>query len=226
MVRVRLSGPELDGFEPPQPAASVRLLFPSDGALPTPEWNGNEFLLPGGYRPIIRTFTPRRFDPEALELDVDIVLHPGGAASAWVEEAGPGDELGVSGPGRGYRVDPDAAAFFLAGDETALPAIGQLLEEIDDGVPVRVFVEVVHPDARIDLTGHAGAEIDWLDRPTGSPPGSALVEAVTSADLDPGTKVWVAGEAGSLVPIRKHLFEDLNLPRSEATVRGYWKVRE
>ena len=34
-----------------------------------PAWNGNEFLLPDGRRPAIRTFTPRRVDPDALELD-------------------------------------------------------------------------------------------------------------------------------------------------------------
>jgi len=37
-----------------------------------PSWNGNEFLLADGRRPTIRTFTPRRVDPEALELDLDV----------------------------------------------------------------------------------------------------------------------------------------------------------
>jgi NADPH-dependent ferric siderophore reductase len=65
LVRVTLSGSELAGFTVEQPAASVRVLLPSSGAgeLVAPSWNGNEFLLPDGWRPTIRTFTPWRADP-------------------------------------------------------------------------------------------------------------------------------------------------------------------
>ena len=40
-----------------------------------PAWNGNEFLLPDGSRPAIRTLTPLRIDTDGLELDVEVVLH-------------------------------------------------------------------------------------------------------------------------------------------------------
>ena len=57
--RVTLGGPELDGFTLELPAASARLLLPEPGAgLVVPEWTGNEFLLPDGGRPAIRTLTP------------------------------------------------------------------------------------------------------------------------------------------------------------------------
>ena len=94
MVRATLAGPDLEGFAVDQPAASVRLLLPSGGddGLVMPAWNGNEFLLPDGRRPAIRTFTPRRFDSSALELDLDIVLHGRGAASSWAATAEPGAE--------------------------------------------------------------------------------------------------------------------------------------
>ena len=49
------------------------------------------------------------------------------------------------------------------------------------------------------------------------------VRAVRSADLEPGIRVWVAGEAAAMQRIRRHLFEDRGLPRSQASVRGYWK---
>src|SRR5262245_6121625 len=62
LLRITLTGPELEGLTVEQPAASVRLLLPSstDGELVFPVWNGNEFLLADGRRPVIRTFTPRR----------------------------------------------------------------------------------------------------------------------------------------------------------------------
>jgi NADPH-dependent ferric siderophore reductase len=225
MVRVTLTGAGLQGFEIDEPAGSVRLLLPSGGSddLVIPDWNGNEFLLPGGERPLLRTFTPRRFDPDALELDIDIVLHDGGAASAWVKSAQPGDPVAVSGPGRGYRIDPRARSFFLAGDETALPAIAQLLEEIDEAIPVRVIIEIAHPTARLALPAHPRVDIEWLERSPGGEPGTALVAAIASAAIEPGTRVWVAGEAGSLVAIRTHLLDELGLDRSQVTVRGYWK---
>ncbi len=225
LTRAILTGSELEGFPKPEPAASVRLLLPASGTseLVMPEWNGNEFLLPGGQRPIIRTFTPRRFDPEKLELDIDIVLHEHGAASGWANAAGPADPVAVSGPGRGYLIDPAAEAFFLAGDETAIPAIGQLMEEIDDAVPLRVIIEIAHRDARVELPDRSDVEITWVERDADDLPGAVLVAAVTGSTIERGTRVWVAGEAGSLVAIRTHLFEGLGLERSEATVRGYWK---
>ena len=53
--------------------------------------------------------------------------------------------------------------------------------------------------------------------------GDALFAAVRSADLEPGIRVWVAGEAAAMQSIRRHLFEDRRLPRAQASVRGYWK---
>jgi len=35
--------------------------------------------------------------------------------------------------------------------------------------------------------------------------------------------VWVAGEAAAVQRIRRALFEERGVPRSRATVRGYWK---
>jgi len=225
MARVTLAGPELRGLTVEQPAASVRVLLPSPGEreLVVPSWNGNEFLLPDGTRPPIRTFTPCRCDPEALELDIHVVLHGTGAASQWAGAAEPGQPAAVSGPGRGYVVDGDAAAFLLAGDETAIPAMGQLLEAIPAQAQVRVLVEVGRPDARLELTDRPRTSLQWCDLPPGATPGDSLVAAVGDAELVPGTRVWAAGEAAAVQRIRRHLFENLGLPRGQASVRGYWK---
>jgi NADPH-dependent ferric siderophore reductase len=219
-VRITLAGPELDGFAVDQPAASLRLLLPSPGAegLVVPAWNGNEFLLADGRRPIIRTFTPVRMSAAALEVDVDVVLHGEGAASQWAGGAVAGDAAAVSGPGRGYAVDASAPAFLLAGDETAIPAIRQLLGVLPAATPVEVLIEVAAPGGRL-----ASVPARWLDLPPGADPGDALVDAVRRADLVEGTSIWVAGEAAAVQRIRRHLFEERGLARKQATVRGYWK---
>lgn len=225
LVRVTLAGDELDGFALDLPAASVRLLLPSPGApeLVTPTWNGNEFLLPDGSRPTIRTFTPRRVDSQALELDVEIVVHGNGAASQWASDISPGDHAAISGPGRGYTIDRAAPVFVLAGDETAIPAISQLLELLPTETPVVVHVEVAHPDARLELPDHPRADVTWHDLPDGAPPGDTLVEAMRRADIDAHARVWAAGEAAAVQRIRRNLFKDRGMARSQAVVRGYWK---
>ena len=113
LIRATLAGPDLAGLIVERPAASVRLLLPSPRGqeLIIPTWNGNEFLLPDGRRPAIRTVTPRRVDPEVLELDLDIVIHGGGVASEWVEAADPGGPVAISGPGRGYAINRDCLLY-------------------------------------------------------------------------------------------------------------------
>jgi NADPH-dependent ferric siderophore reductase len=225
MIRATFAGPDLEGLTVEHPAASVRLLLPSPGTreVVIPSWNGNEFLLPNGRRPTIRTFTPRRVDPETLELDLDIVIHGAGVASHWAEAAEPGSPAAISGPGRGYIIDRDASAFLLAGDETAMPAIGQLLEALPPERPVQVDIEVAHPDGRLALADRPGTTVEWCDLPPGASPGEALVAAVRGTNPAPDARVWVAGEAAAVQRIRSYLSEDCGLPRAQASVRGYWK---
>jgi NADPH-dependent ferric siderophore reductase len=226
MVRVTLVGRELEGFVVDQPATSVRLLLPPPETqnLVMPTWNGNEFLLPDGRRALIRTFTPRPVVGDEPLLALDVVVHEGGAVSGWALRARSGDPAAVSGPGRGYAIDRSAPAFLLAGDETAIPAIRQLLEALPAETPVHVLIEVAHPDARLSLPDHPGATVEWYDIAKGADPGEALVAAVHSAELTSGTRVWAAGNAAAMQQIRRYLFEDRGWLRSNATVRGYWKA--
>ncbi|MDJ0497774.1 MAG: siderophore-interacting protein [Acidimicrobiia bacterium] len=226
MIRVTLAGDELRGLEIDEPAASVRLLIPAPGdpKLEVPKWNGNEFLNADGSRPLIRTFTPRRFDATALELELDMVIHEGGAVSQWATAVTAGSVAAVSGPGRGYSPSPDAAAFVLAGDETAIPAISQLLEDIPADFEIQVYVEIATPAAQLVLPGHPLATVSWHVLPPGAAPGSALLPALERAEFPPETQVWCAGEAAAMHAIRNHLFKQRGLARSQATVRGYWKA--
>ncbi len=223
MRRFVLGGPELAGFAIEEPAASVRLLLPrADGTLEMPEWTGNQFELADGSRAPIRTFTPRSFDADTLDLAIDIVLHDHGAASDWARAASIGDEVAISGPGRGYEIDTAAAGYLLAGDETAIPAISQLIEELAPSVPVEVIIEIEDESARLDLPIHERTSVSWHELPAGAEPGAAMFDAITSLTEFPPT-IWVAGEAAAIQRIRRHLFDERGLPRSAATVRGYWK---
>ncbi|MCH7789957.1 MAG: siderophore-interacting protein [Acidobacteria bacterium] len=225
MARIVLSGDELEGLEIDEPAASVRLLLPPpDGdRLVIPAWSGNQFVLPDGDRAPIRTFTPRRLDPSERELTLDIVVHEGGAASDWASSAAEGDEVAISGPGRGYEIDPTASDYLLVGDETALAAIAQLLEVFAPTTQVTVHVEIADPSARLELPPHPATTVAWHELGEGSAPGSTLVDVIAGLEEVPAG-VWIAGEAASVQKIRKNLFDERGLARARATVRGYWKL--
>lgn len=224
MLRVVLGGDELDGFVLDAPASSVRLLLPPPGeeTIEMPNWTGNQFELANGERAPIRTFTPRRFDGERLELTLDVVLHDHGAATDWARRARVGDEVAISGPGRSEPLDADARSFLLVGDESALPAMCQLLEWIDPTCSVEVHVEIADPSARFDLPAHPGTTVTWHDAASGAAPGTAMVRVIEQLDELPDA-VWVAGEAAAVQRLRTHLFDVRGRTRRNVTARGYWK---
>jgi NADPH-dependent ferric siderophore reductase len=225
LLRITLTGDGLRSLVVDQPAASIRLLVPApdDDGLEMPTWDGNEFLLADGSRPLLRTFTPLRVDNERGRMDVEIVRHDGGAISGWAETAAPGDRAAVSGPGRGFDLPDGVTRLILLGDETALPAVGQLMEWVPAGVDVEAHVEVITGDAVVEMVGDHHDAVTWHVS-VSDPPGSALVEVARSfADLPESTHLWAAGEASAMQAIRSHLFTELGLARSRATVRGYWK---
>lgn len=225
LARVTLDGPDLGELVVEEPAASVRLLLPSTpgSELVFPTWNGNEFLLADGSRPILRTFTPIRPDGAKSELTLDIVVHEGGAASDWAVAAAPGDKAAVSGPGRGYTPEPKASAFLLTGDESAVPALSQLVAALAPQRPVQVGIEVRSPEAIGGRLADAPASVEWFVQEDGARPGTEQLGYVSAARIEPGAMVWAAGEAAAMQRIRRHLFDGRRIERSDTMIRGYWK---
>ena len=154
----------------------------------------------------------------ANELDVEIVRHGSAPLSDWADRAEPGLGVAMSGPGRGYLVDPHAPAFLIAGDESALPAITTLIPAL----PSRASGACGGRSGRPDRRGwrcpvHPRLTEEWCrDR---------CCDAISRvARLAPDTRVWVAGQAAAVQRIRKHLFDEQSVPREHAVVRGYWKT--
>jgi NADPH-dependent ferric siderophore reductase len=232
MRRVTLWGPELAGFASNGLADErVKLLLPQPGqerpVLPEPEVDETGFRYPpGSVRPIARTLTVRRFDQDALELDLDIALHDGPAAT-WSVKAQPGDEVGVAGPTGGYDLSAADDHLMVLGDEAALPAIATILERLPNQASAHVLVEVGDPSGELDLPRSERAHVGWLHRDRHRVlPGGLLVDAARSWDwsLVPA-RVWAAGEALAMRAIRRHLRDVLGLPRERYQVVGYWRQR-
>ena len=223
MVRVTFTGDALAAFAWNGPAAHIKLIFEGDDAAASA---GPREPAP---RPVMRTYTPRRFDAQARELVVDMVIHGAGPASAWASRASVGQRLTIAGPGRNYQVDGAADWYLLAGDDTAIPAIGTILEALPPKVRALVLLEVVdaseeHPiDARGDAT-----QVHWLHRgPDPAGAGQPLEAAVRRIELPSGTgAVYVACESEAMRRIRRHLLHERQLPRTQLVTRGYWRLGE
>ena len=226
LLRVTLHGADLADFVSASFDDHVKVCFPQGGAdrpdLPEVGPNGPVFA-EGQPRPPARDYTPRRYDPVAQELDIEFVLHGDGPASTWAAQAKPGQYLGVGGP-RGSFVVPTAFDWhLLVGDETALPAIGRRLEELDTGTRALVVVEVPGAAAEIALPSPANVELHWLHRGD-APEGSLLEPALRRIALPHGEGyVWAAGESAAIKVVRQHLVTERGIAKTRIRASSYWK---
>lgn len=233
MARITLGGEELAGYPGFGPDQRIKLFFPVAGqlrpAMPRAS-SGGPVWPPGEPRPVIRSYTVRRFDAQAGELDVDFVLHTArGPAAEWAAHAEPGDWLGVSEPGGRYQPDPSAEAHLVIGDESALPAIATVLDALADFAgPVWAYIEVADAVEEQPLPSTAGTRLHWLHRGA-APPGQPLVEALRGAELPEVApdrcQAWLSAEAVAVRDIRAHLLDERGLRRRMVYATGYWRAR-
>lgn len=239
-TRITFAGPELAHMARCRLDQRVKLLLPLPGqARPVlPEYDRSYPALqrmPADLQPIRRSYTIRAHRPEVHECDIDFVLHAdSGPGSAFAARAVPGDEVAIFGPDAGracgragveYRLDAVTDQTLLVGDETALPAIGGILEDLPAGVRARVCVQV--PDlAEVQrFATRADVDVAWLER--GAPSqhaAKAMVDMVRELELPRwGLYSWIAGEAGMVKAVRRHLVSERGLDRAGITFMGYWR---
>ncbi|HEV2779777.1 MAG TPA: siderophore-interacting protein [Actinophytocola sp.] len=223
MARVTVAGDELADFPAAGTDQNVMLYFYPDGVtLPEPLTLESARAMWSRVRPLTRTYTIRRYDGAACEIDFDFVLHgEHGLASAWAQRVRPGDQVIFVGPSPAYRPAPDVDTYLLAGDETALPAIAAILRELPAGARALVYVEVADAAEQQPLPTAAAAEITWLHR-DGRP--DLLERAVRSAVLpEDRTEAWVAGERSAVLAVRRHLLDERRLERHRVRPTTYWR---
>lgn len=226
MTRVTVGGPDLADFAAAGTDQNVMLYFyPDDVELPEPLTLESARGMWSVVRPLTRTYTVRRYDPEACEIDFDFVLHEdAGPASDWAKKAVPGDHLIFVGPSPAYVPDNTADWHLLAGDETALPAIAAILGELRPGVPAHVFVEIHDAAEEQPLQTDADLHLTWLHR---DGTDDLLARAVAAAALPDGrVDAWLAGERSSMVALRAHLLTDRGYERTRVRPTTYWRRGE
>jgi NADPH-dependent ferric siderophore reductase len=213
-VRVELGGPELADFgvDGPRWDQRIKLVFPDPetGGITSTEdadesWFTTWLERPAAERGHMRTYTIRdvRGSGEQTTFVVDMVLHLEGdlvgPGSTWASRATPGDRIVVMAPRRGYPyggiefTPAPGADLLLVGDETAVPAICTVLEQLPGDARGAAFVEVPVAGDVQDVRTPAGVELVWLAR-EGAELGALLHDAVVSHLGIPGAQVEVAAD--------------------------------
>ena len=227
LVSVWVGGDALEGFAAAAPTSHLKVFLPADGQIAPilPEYTPDGVVrAEDGPQPAVRTYTPRRFDEASGTLEIQFVLHGAGPASEWADRASVGDQLAVAGPGGRFSMDPAAERWWIAGDESAIPAVGTLLEALPDSAAAAVHLVVAGPDDEIELASQAKTTITWHHRRTPDAWGTELDEAARGAAIADGTRVWVACEAAAMRGIRRYLLGERRLPASFLVTRGYWRL--
>ena len=144
---------------------------------------------------------------------------------------------------------PAAQRVLVAADETALPAAAAIAEQTTDRA-LTLVLEVPEDDDRLPMP--AGTNVIWRIRRRGEhlePVVRDLLDAgwLTSPGprrlrpLDPDTDgdvwdvpepqpasgcyAWLAGEAGAVVSLRRHLVAERGMDRCSIAFMGYWRNR-
>lgn len=233
IARLTIGGPELDRFAPMGHDQWFRFFFPRDGQ--------DSFRLPGrgdmlGYaqflatpksvRPHMRNYSARavRRTPDGTQLDIDFVLHEGGAASTWVLGAATGASVAVLDEGVGFDPPADAAWFLLSGDETSIPAIAGICASLPADARGIAFVEVPSRDDAQSFETPAGLDVRWLAREEGERASTLALAAVRGADLPTGVGyAFSVGEAALATGVRRHLVNERGFAKTHVAFCGYWR---
>lgn len=211
-VRVELGSPDLAhfGVDGPRYDQRIKLVFPdpATGGITSTEgadetWFATWMERDAAERGHMRTYTIRdvRGSGEQTTFVVDMVLHLEGdlvgPGSTWASTAEVGDRIVLMAPRRGFpyggiEFDPvPGADLLLVGDETAVPAICTVLEQLPDDAVGAAFLEVPVAGDVQDVRHPAGVDVVWLPRGDRDL-GVALHDAVVAHLGIPGAHVEVA----------------------------------
>lgn len=180
-VRLTFAGPDLTEFADTCLDQRIKLVLGTDAQLDeaaaAPSWLDWWRDQPNDERPTMRTYTARFVRREEAQVDVDFVTHgTAGPASRFALEAPVGARAILVGA---YADHPEAdtqglawrragaSTVLLAGDETAQPAIANILRSLPAHVTGAAFLEVPHPDDAVPLETAAEVAVTYLPRSAG-----------------------------------------------------------
>lgn len=171
-----------------------------------------------------RRYTIRNLDTGTRRLDLDVVMHGDGPGAAWALSVAIGDGVEVFGP-RGKVRLADAGWQLFAGDESAIPAIAEMIRALPAGTTAVALIEVADADDEQPIPVTELIDVRWLHR-LATPPGESdlLDRALGSIQLpDVDRHAYIFGESRVVRRLRDDL-GSRGLRLDEISAKGYWNV--
>ncbi len=180
-----------------------------------------------GDEPLIRGFTVRGFDVDQERFHFDVALHDGGPASRWAQTVQPGQRMRFLGFRRDFAIGDGVTRHVFITDASGLPAVAGILEALPATHRVVLLAETTHEADRALLDFSLASlgdriQIRWLTGPPSEGPDSALSKAARELQIPPNAQVWLAAESATVRSIRRHLLDDLGIPRGDLHATAYW----
>lgn len=219
-VRVRLEGDDLRGFTSLGSDDHMRLFFTGE----TTEELDAMRQSPS------REYTPLAWDAEAGWLEVEFAVHgDAGIAAPWAATAPLGSIIGVGGPRGSMVIAGRPDSWFLAGDETAVPAIRRFTAHMDQEATGRILIEVADAAHELTIAAPGGVTVAFVHRGDAFP-GTVLAAALddlSASDRPDGDLLgFVAAEQGIVKTGRRLLLDRWGVASDQVVVKGYWKSGE
>ena len=173
---------------------------------------------------VSRRYTIRHLDNAARRLDLDVVMHGHGPGAAWAASVAIGDDVEVFGP-RGKLLPSTAAWQLFAGDESAIPAIAEMIRALPPGTAGVALIEVGDADDEQPIAATELIDVRWMYRESTPPGESDLLDRAVAAVVIPDADrhAYLFGESR----VVRRLRDDLSrrgLNPTEISAKGYWNV--
>jgi NADPH-dependent ferric siderophore reductase len=173
---------------------------------------------------VSRRYTIRNLDTETRRLDLDVVMHGHGPGAAWAATVATGDDVEVFGP-RGKVLLADARWQLFVGDESAIPAIAEMIAALPIRTAAVAVIDVTDADDEQPIAGTGPVDVRWLHRLV-TPAGESelLDRAVASIEIpDVDRHAYLFGESRVVRRLRDHL-GSRGLQPHEISAKGYWNL--
>lgn len=220
-VRVRVQGVELRGFSSLGSDDHMRLFFPEQQV----GWSGSVEELRASPS---REYTPLAWDEDWLDIEFAIHGESGnrGVAAEWAASAPLGATIGVGGPRGSMIVEGLPDAWFLAGDETAVPAIRRFAASMAADAVGTVIIEVPDASHELSIDAPGGVRVEYVHRGAGVG-GTALaarLDTLTAGDRPSGDVfAFFASEQAIVKSARALAIDRWGLSSERIVAKGYWK---
>tara|TARA_Y100001956_G_scaffold37433_1_gene36851 strand:+ start:3528 stop:4304 length:777 start_codon:yes stop_codon:yes gene_type:complete len=217
MQRILLQGDALSQFPVDCEGGYIKLLFNHVGGTDISN-------LKEGERPVMRTYTIRRFYPDQSIIEVDFVRHltqdqQCGFASRWAMSVEVGATISIAGPGTIQNLNTEADWFFMVADMTALPALSAKVRLLPTDANGYAVIQVHSKEDIQPLDTPKNMRIEWVVSSN-----VEVAETVRALPWLSGTvSVWCACEFDSMRALRTYFRNEKEVNRENIYISSYWK---